>query len=344
MSKTARQNLFETLRSNRHTYVDKTSLIYRLVTEENLCRICRPEGFGKTLLLETIATLFRKRSEYFAGLAAEHIWNEPQRDVVLLNFGDIDCGSDADFEKSFYAMLAADFEHLGFHIDWENDLAPYWQFSKWLSSRTTNSLVLLIDDFDAPLLSSLNQYKLHREIQSVVANFYRLVLSNEGKFRFVMLAGTYNLIGEDQIFESFDRFVNLTYDRRYCGLLGFTLQEGKENFIADQSSEQHSKNCYGSGFCFDFLNHIRVYRPNSFAVGIERSYRQKVNLIVDFLKSQNINIKDLPKKLQMISLGELEEVQSIGAHNPLVLLTQAGVLTIKNVNEYHAVNLVFSGC
>ncbi len=339
--------------------VDKTRQIYELLNQENLCRICRPHGFGKTHLLGTIKTLFTEGVSAFEKYEIGDLWTEKTRDVAFFPFREILPGDGEGFEKSFYRMVESRLAHLGFSMDWASTVNPALQFGSWLMSRPTNSLVLLIDDFDYPLVSALEEPERLDEIQKVLQTFYRQVLSEEGKLRFALLAGTFNLLGEKMTEIDFGRFYDMTYVHYYADLLGYTQAELEKYFpdrfeFVSKNLVRYKKNSSGSSklvesFCFDFKNDVRVFPPVAFhrtgydaaSCTTAKASDPGVAILKHLHKIGAINVNDLMMRTQRTVVSDLWELQWTDKLNPLPNLVQAGIFTIDEVDPYEQVTLAY---
>lgn len=171
---------FSALRSSNEVYVDKTALMYELCRRRSKIFLSRPRRFGKSLLLSTFGSLFRDGTRNFAGLAIEKLWTDTTYAVVQLDFSVMqDFQSAEDFERDFLTRLCAAFRKAGY------DGGPdFIEFSVWLQDQPDNSIVLLVDEYDAPLVNSMENPALFSGVQRVLGTFYATLKSLEGALRF----------------------------------------------------------------------------------------------------------------------------------------------------------------
>ena len=166
---------------NSEIYVDKSGLIKYTNKVLNTLQgyICnsRPRRFGKSLLISTFESLFKFGLRDFKGLAIENLWKEDAvYNVVRLDFSEIKDFADAEsFSERLISLLSRKFAPYGFCYE----LLPFQtvsdQLSDWLTAREKNSLVLLIDEYDAPLTSCLNNKTVFKEVRRALSAFYSVL-------------------------------------------------------------------------------------------------------------------------------------------------------------------------
>lgn len=337
-------------------------MIYRLACTCGKYFLSRPRRFGKTLLLSAFESLFSTGLKDFKGLAIETLWKEEQTfDVLYLDFSRLAVFAAAE---QFKAKLEK--RLMVFMLDHPvrespgmkspgNDLAA--KFDNWLGRRPGRSLVLLIDEYDAPLNACLNKPELFEEVRKVLQEFYSIIKGNAGALRFMFFTGIcrYRNTG---IFSGFNIYEDLTMDPEYATLLGFTEAEITHYFgvylqNAARVPELKEEDClkklrehYG-GFCFDSAAAGAVYAPwsvlNFFkrpAAGFKNYWYGsggRPELLVCWLKQQGTGgIVEYGEDLS-ISFAELSSVAAPGhggaAAGPVALLAQAGYPGIRAVRS-----------
>ena len=177
---------FSALRSDNAVYVDKTEMLYNLCKTSSKVFLARPRRFGKSLLVSTFESLFKHGVRDFAGLAIEKLWSDTTYKVVSLDFSEIkDYESPKDFEEQFLTYIHGVFrDSVGY--DGKADLID---LSLWLSKQPDNSIVLLIDEYDAPLTISIHQPEVFDKIQRTLNQFFSKIKANEGCLRFFFMTG-----------------------------------------------------------------------------------------------------------------------------------------------------------
>lgn len=265
---------FRSLRIKRAVYVDKTHMIRSLADpsgEGDKWFLARPRRFGKSLLISTFESLFKYGLRDFEGLAVTREWTDRCYDVVRLDFSEIPSCRDPDaFGVGFRALIAIKFKPLGFEAE-PLDGAFFQKFSGWLEARERRSLVLLIDECDAPLTHSIEDPTLFREIEEKLRPFFSALKARSDCLRFLFMTGI-TRFGYAQALKGFDGVADISFDPAYGTLLGFTdaelercfagrLQPAAERLgLPVEKLRARLKASY-AGYCFDAEGQTEVYSP-----------------------------------------------------------------------------------
>ena len=163
---------FIALRMADQLYVDKTDLVYKIASVRRKYFFSRPRRFGKSLLISTFEALFKYGVKYFEGLAIEKLWKEHKEyKIVRLDFSEIKPLFGLNkFCKDLTGLIIDKFSSLGFEYK-SSELSLFRQLSSWMEEQEPSSLVILIDEYDAPLTSCLNDPILFEQIRSLLAEF-----------------------------------------------------------------------------------------------------------------------------------------------------------------------------
>lgn len=261
------RSTFSTLRKSDSIYVDKTDLLFALCQNDSKVFLARPHLFGKSLLISTFESLFKYGLRDFKGLAIEKLWNDQNFQVVRLDFSLIrNFRSIEDFEDQFISYIAESFRSAGFSGN-----PSFTDWNSWLQSLEDRSIVLLIDEYDAPLTECLDQEELFYAVQSLMSRFFLMVKSSEGCLRFFFMTGVTKL-SNTGIFSGFNNLQDISLVSEYGALLGYTSQEIIDNFkpYIERAASELGTNCseileglqrHYNGFCFDEKASRRVYCP-----------------------------------------------------------------------------------
>ena len=217
---------FAGLRQDGMIYVDKTEMIARMAaTRKGKFFLARPRRFGKSLLISTFESLFKHGLRDFHGLAIEKLWQEQTYDTIRLDFSKLKEFSDvSDFESKLGVFLSDALEvSLGVHLQAVNDARLINEFDKWLGKRPTSSVVLLIDEYDAPLTACLDQPELFEKVRKTLASFYAILKSNDGALRFLFITGI-TKYSKMSIFSELNNLNYITLYVEYVTLLVYTTE------------------------------------------------------------------------------------------------------------------------
>ena len=169
--------------------MDKTRLVYKLAQSRGKIFLARPRRFGKSLLISTFESLFKNGLRDFGGLDIEKLWDDKTYPVVRLDFSKIKGQASIElFNQAFYDALQEAFTPLGFTYD-PNRTSLLAQLDTWTQNLSDNSIVVLIDEYDAPLTEKMDNPTLFNAIRDSLSQFFSLLKSNEGCLRFFFMTG-----------------------------------------------------------------------------------------------------------------------------------------------------------
>ncbi len=343
---------FTALRIRDQIYVDKTELIYQLARFPGKFFLSRPRRFGKSLLISTFESLFKYGLRDFQGLAIERLWKEEKTyNVVRLDFSEIKpLDGIEQFKRDLKELLISAFSPLGFEYN-PLGAAIFRQLSTWMKSQLPNSLVLLIDEYDAPLTSCLDEMDLFNAVRETLSKFYAILKSNDAALRFVFITGI-TKFNKTSIFSELNNLSDISLSPRYGSLLGYTHDEVREYFseylnkcanalsiptntLLDELTLQYD------GFCFERTVSQKVFAPWSLLKffsepesGLLDYWFEsggKPSVLVEYLKSHALRHPEEYGREKTISLSSLSGSSDVETLSDIGLLTQAGYLTIKSI-------------
>ena len=360
---------FRDLIDNNRVYVDKTALICQIAKDEKgPYFISRPRRFGKSTLINTFHELFAHGTEKFKGLEIEPLWKDKTYKVIHLDFSTFrEVPSNSSFNKEFMDAFKLSLEEAGIEPTKENIDSPAKLLKKTLD--TESEVVLLVDEYDAPLTAVLNVSNEFEDRRKILSNFYLTVKSCDGKFRFIFITGvTYYL--HTSIFSAFNNLKDLTLDLRYGALLGYTSEELEkyfseyidnavvtlnkkfptERYTHEKVVEELKRNYDGYSFDEDCMHH--VYNPWSILNFLKSPHRGFIpywvvsggstpTFLVNYLKQglEKYNADELQSLLQIdstvnkVSSKLYPTIDNIAKIDLFAILYQAGYFCIKGVNR-----------
>ncbi|MDR0663501.1 MAG: AAA family ATPase, partial [Spirochaetaceae bacterium] len=216
---------FEKLRNFDCVYVDKTEYVWRLASEPAPYFLSRPRRFGKSLLLTTLKAYFLGKKELFEGLTIAKLETE-WREYPVLHL---------DFNSTSYATVENLNEFLNYSVDsWEKEWgletsveAPSLRFKtliEGLYKKTGRQAVVLVDEYDKPLLESMSDEKLNAALRAELKPFYGVLKSADAALRFVMLTGV-TRFSKVSIFSDLNQLREIGLSEEYAGVCGITETE-----------------------------------------------------------------------------------------------------------------------
>ena len=217
---------FERIRKEDMFYVDKTEYIYRMThTDGKFFFLSRPRRFGKSLLFSTFKSYFEGKKELFEGLAIEKLekeWNE----YPVLHF---DLSKGKHMEKAqleeYLGYLLEDYEQkYGIENHRNGNNNRFNDLIEVVYRKTGKQVVVLIDEYDAPLLDVAHEKEKLDVLRNTMRNFYSPLKGNESMLRFVFLTGI-TKFSQLSIFSELNNITNVSMDEPYAGICGITKEE-----------------------------------------------------------------------------------------------------------------------
>ena len=360
---------FRDLIDNNRVYVDKTALICQIAKDEKgPYFISRPRRFGKSTLINTFHELFAHGTERFKGLEIEPLWKDKTYKVIHLDFSTFrEVPSNSSFNKEFMDAFKLSLEEAGIEPTKENIDSPANLLKKTLD--TESEVVLLVDEYDAPLTAVLNDSNEFEDRRKILSNFYMTVKSFQVKFRFIFITGV-TYYSHTSIFSAFNHLTDLTLDSDYGALLGYTSDELEsyfseyidnavetlnrkfptERYTHEKVVEELKRNYDGYSFDEDCMHH--VYNPWSILNFLKSPHRGFIpywvvsggstpTFLVNYLKQglEKYNADELQSLLQIdstvdkVSSKLYPTIDNIAKIDLFAILYQAGYFCIKGVNR-----------
>ena len=361
---------FRELIDNNCIYVDKTAIINQFASKKGPFFISRPRRFGKSTLINTLHELFTHGTEKFKGLEIEPLWKDTTYKVLHLDFSIFkEVPSSSSFNKEFMDSLKFSLERAGIKPANEKVDFPAKLLEKSIENEDERSVVLLVDEYDAPLTAVLNDSNEFEDRRKILSNFYMTVKSFQVKFRFIFITGV-TYYAHTSIFSAFNNLTDLTLDLRYGALLGYTSEELElyfgeyidnavevlnkkyhtERYTHDLVVSELKRNYDGYSFDEEALNH--VYNPWSIVNFFDAPVRGFIpywvvsggstpTFLVNYLKQglEKYNADELQSLLQIdstvnkVSSKLYPTIDNIAKIDLFAILYQAGYFCIKGENR-----------
>jgi hypothetical protein len=345
---------FSEIREGNYLYVDKTELVYRLTHSFKNVFLSRPRRFGKSLFVSTLQAYFEGRKELFEGLDMERLETEWTKHPVLhFDFGGLKTKDVQKLEDSFHVMLK-DYEAVyGADPDETTIGLRFAGIIKRAYQQTGQRVVLLIDEYDVPMLHVLLKPDMIEDVRTVMHEFYSQIKPSNDYLRFVFLTGisTFSQLG---MFSELNNLVNITNMNEYAAICGITLPELKDNFqygihqlatgcrcTADEMTERLREQYDGYHFTY---NMVDIFNPfsllNAFAANRLDDYWFQTGtptFVIDMLKARKgqwkFDIEEIDGTIPL-SLSDFNTPLE-QADDPIPFLYQAGYLTIRSYDEVY---------
>ena len=345
---------FRVMREKGYRYVDKTALLYPLVTRDGdaFFFISRPRRFGKSLMLSTLEYLFQGRRDLFKGLAIDRMdYDWESYPILHFNFGTMDVTTFDSFYSAFVARVMQAFKEA--KVTYDPAFAPGDNFANAIRSLAQDRgkpVVILIDEYDAPVGAALNDIKKAEAIRAKLSAFYGEIKNNVGNIRFMMMTGVTRFT-QLSVFSALNNLTDLTMDERYATLLGYTDEELGANFsktlhrhaeVMGLSYEDYREKLrwWYNGYRFSPDCEEKVYNP--FAIGqtlgaLKRRFigtwiaTGQTSAVINYFTNNQLAERDY----ENVEGVTEEDLDVCGLENirPAAMLYQSGYLTIKDFHD-----------
>ena len=334
---------FEDLRRKGFVYVDKTRQVYEIATHSKCCFLGRPRRFGKSLLLSTFEAYFLGKKDLFKGLAIEKLEMDWKRYPILhLDLNTSEYSDDTSLHSVLNDTLCQ-WEKLYGSSASETTLELRFKgIVRRATEQTGMQVVILVDEYDKPLVSTLLNLKLQDKFRSQLKAFYSVLKTQDRFIRFALLTGV-TKFGKVSVFSDLNNLNDISMDLRFADVCGVTEQELHSYFdssirdLALVNGMTIEEACLKlkekyDGYHFEH-DAPGVYNPFSLINAFDKNKigdwwfeTGTPTFLVQLLKNTNYNLNNLQNG--EIVASELNCVNSIES-NPISIIYQSGYLTIK---------------
>ncbi|SHJ32383.1 ATP-binding protein [Bacteroides stercorirosoris] len=340
---------FEEIRKENYLYVDKTAMVYQIVNSGKPYFLSRPRRFGKSLLLSTFEAYFQGRKDLFQGLAIEKLetkWEQYPVFHLDLNAEKYDCA------ESLNQMLSRNLTLL--EEEWGSDVAEMTLSTRFsgvirrASEQTGKQVVVLIDEYDKPLLQAILNEPLLDEYRSILKAFYGVLKSSDRYLRFVFLTGV-TKFAQVSVFSDLNQLNDISMDKEYNALCGITKDElvkvftpeiqrlsENEELTFEETLSRLERQYDGYHFCentviglFNPFSLLNVFQKTKF--GNYWFQTGTPTYLVSLLKQSDYDLRLLVNGVE-VTASAFSEYRA-EANNPLPMIYQSGYLTIKDYDK-----------
>ena len=332
---------FDKLIASNCIYVDKTQYLYNIISAGSPAFLSRPRRFGKSLTISTLEAIFKNKRELFKGLWIDQSdWDWQEYPVIRLDMSTINRDSAAILKKSLICLMqeiAAD------HNLTLTGLSPADYLRNLIKQLAQhNKVVVLVDEYDKPIIDNLKNITIASEIRDILKDFYNVLKSEDAHLKFIFLTGV-TKFAKVSVFSGLNNLDDLTMTNHYASVVGYTEKEMAKYFIdeikilAEQTNsnltacQQKIKKWY-NGYQFSEAGE-KVYNP--FSVLRLLKYQQfkphwfttaTPTFLLDLINAREFDLTNLEHLESKASNFESFEINNI----PTVpLLYQTGYLSVK---------------
>lgn len=337
---------FEKIRKDGYFYIDKTALVYQLAKTGSYYFLNRPRRFGKSLLISTLEAYFQGKKELFEGLAIEKLEKDWIKYPIL----------HLDLNARNYENKDSLKEELNKHLEvWERtynspyaDRAPeerFYHVIRLACEQTGQRVVILVDEYDKPMLQAIGNHELQDEYRKTLKPFYGVLKTMDGCIKFALLTGV-TKFGKVSVFSDLNNLNDLSMWNKYIDICGVSDKELHENLEEEMHEFAEAQGMTYEQFCdklrefydgYHFTqNSIGIYNPFSLLNAFDRkefgSYWFETGTptyLIELLKRYHYDLEHMAHAETYADV-----LNSIyGDEDPLPVIFQSGYLTIKGYDE-----------
>lgn len=217
---------FSRFREDNGIYIDRTAILYKLLTSHEYIYLRRPDGFGKTLFCDTVKVLYTQGKKAFKGLEIEKLWHGPKYEVVHVDFSDAIGFSDVEhFDYLVGRAFLRAFNPTG--NDWDYSDAS-WRLHSLLSKRT-DPIVLIMENMAIPLRLHMKEKRLQKKLREIMCSYIGLMMSHRDNFAQVIMTEASDVFSSAVDLKQWG-FEDVSELSRYSGIMGFTVDDLKKQY------------------------------------------------------------------------------------------------------------------
>jgi len=334
---------FEEIIKKDMLYVDKTAYVYEMISGGKYYFLSRPRRFGKSLLLTTLKAYFQGKKLLFKGLFIadkEEVWDSYP--IIHIDYSRISYKNGVEeFTRTFIdhlEFIAADYD---IAINKQDLSSAFNELVLKLHQKYEQQVVILVDEYDKPLVDTLLQQERFEENREVLRGLYGMMKGLDHYLRFVLLTGV-SRFAKVGVFSGMNNLQDISLNETYGAVTGFTQEELEANFkgyieqlatkfATSRATLLENMQIWYNGFCFDGVN--KLYNPfsilNLFTDQIFKNYWFSTgtpSFLIHLIKEQ----KHLPENFEQLKVINLTGGSVAFKKIPLIpLLYQTGYLTIE---------------
>ena len=334
---------FANIINEGYLYVDKTALVYKLANDSKYYFLSRPRRFGKSLLVTTLEAYFQGRKELFEGLAISKLETEwTQYPVLHIDLNAADYRSEEALTSILNGHLYY-FEETYGRNPVENTVSERFKgVIKRACEQTGRQVVILVDEYDKPLLQTIGNEELQDNYRKILKSFYGVAKTMDGYIRLAFFTGV-TKFSKVSVFSDLNNLKDISLDDRYAEICGITEKEIRDN-MDEQVGEMAETNEMSKDECYEKLkrqydgyhfskNSLGIYNPFSLLNALDsRDFSDcwfasgTPTFLVETMKRNHYDLERLTHEDATADLlGSLDAIDT----NPIPLLYQSGYLTIK---------------
>lgn len=327
---------FEKIVQGNYCYVDKTHFVQQLFNGGTYYFLSRPRRFGKSLFLSTLKSAFEGRRELFQGLFLYDNWDWGQNNpVVQISFGSGVMRSVHDLEIRFSAMLDNHVRGHGLQLRQHDLRERFAELIQTLYESTGHRVVVLVDEYDKPILDNIENTEMAVDLREALKNFYSVIKDADPYIEFVFITGV-SKFSKVSLFSGLNNLEDITTSPDFSAICGYTQEELEEVFsgwIADSVDLAEVRTWYNG---YSWLGK-EVYNPFDILLYLkQRDFRNfwfETGTPAFLIKLLRTGRYFIPEIQNMVAGEEIVGSFDVDSITVEALLFQTGYLTITGFEQ-----------
>ncbi|MCG5549129.1 ATP-binding protein [Halorhodospira halochloris] len=324
--------------SGEYYYVDKTAHIHQLVEQGRYFFLSRPRRFGKSLLIDTIKSLFEGREELFSGLHIHDKWDWQQtHPVIRLSFADGVMQNRSQLDTHILELLEESAERLGISCDNSSIHGRFRELIHKAHEHHSARAVVLIDEYDKPILDNITAPDRARELREGLKNLYSVLKDADPHLRFCLLTGV-SKFSKVSLFSGLNNLNDITLDAPYATICGYTDRDIDTVFAPELSGLDREQIRYWyNGYRWGDECCDSIYNPFDILLLLQKRRfapywfeSATPTFLVELLVERGIftpRLEQMQTEAELLSRFDVEQIATEA------LLFQTGYLTVHHVEE-----------
>ena len=323
---------FSLIREGDYYYADKTGFAVDLAKDSKYYFLSRPRRFGKSLFLDTLKELFEGNQALFEGLQAENRWDwSKKHPVIAISFGEGVLKTKGELHQRIHEILQDNEQRLGIQCSHESHAGHLSQMIRELHAKTGQRVVVLVDEYDKPILDNITDSPIAIEMREGLKNLYSVLKGMDAHLQFVFITGV-SKFSKVSLFSGLNNLKDITLDERYSSVCGYTNNDVDTVFLPELHglNREQIRDWYNG---YNWLGES-VYNPFDLLLLFDKRYFSNYwfetgtpTFLVEILRKRQQFTPNLNKIIASEVLLSTFDVDNIPSE---ALLFQAGYLTIQN--------------
>ncbi len=327
---------FSKIIKENYVYVDKTQYIVELVESGVYYFLSRPRRFGKSLFVDTLKEAFEGNKELFKGLYIYDRWDwDTVYPIIQINFAEGVVKNLNDLNDKIQEILDRNQNRLKIKCHHKSISGCFSELIEKAKERYGQNAVILIDEYDKPILDNITDIEIAKEMREGLKNLYSVIKGQDANIKFVFMTGV-SKFSKVSIFSGLNNLNDITLNKKYSSICGYT-EEDLTNYFSEYLKDKDREQIRQWYNGYNWTGSERVYNPFSILNYFDQDEFKNYwfesgtpTFLIELLKEKKYYIPTMENLEAGESLIGSFDVDFIEPEN---LLFQAGYLTIESVKQ-----------